>query len=95
MKNIFLYFLLVLVIIITSVLIIMYIFIPDFKQDWFGVAAGLFAIFAILSLSTEYFNPPKKGDLVKAPNKASKVIAGIIGILSGTLWIVSALPVWY
>jgi len=50
---------------------------------------GLAASFAIVILSSEYFFPPKKGDIIKAPNTLIKRSAGIMGLLSGMLWVLS------
>ena len=62
------------------------------NKEWFGVGAGLLAICAILAVATEYFFPPKRGDDIKAPNAFSRRGAGVIGIVSGLLWVLSAWP---
>lgn len=82
-------------IILASIIIVFYscyLAFYESNKEWFGVGAGLLAIFAILSISTEYFFPPKPGDPLTAPNSFSRRAAGLLGILSGILWVLSAWP---
>jgi hypothetical protein len=62
------------------------------NQDWLGVGAGALAICSLLSLFVDYFSPPSTGDVIHAPNKFARLSAGILGIMSGVLWILSAWP---
>lgn len=59
---------------------------------WLNLGAGLLAILAIICVASEYFSPPKPGDNIRAPDKFTRVTAGVTGLTSGVLWVVSA---WY
>ncbi|MCU7828462.1 MAG: hypothetical protein KZQ85_05295 [Candidatus Thiodiazotropha sp. (ex Myrtea sp. 'scaly one' KF741663)] len=61
-------------------------------QNWFGVGAGLLAIFALFSLFFDYFYPPKTGDVIHAPNKFARISAGTTGLGSGIYWVLSSWP---
>ena len=57
---------------------------------WFGVGAGMLAIFAILTLFCEYFS--RLGIRGAKPDPYARPRAGIIAIASGVYWVISAWP---
>ncbi|WP_143071658.1 hypothetical protein [Pseudomonas sp. NFACC39-1] len=59
---------------------------------WLNLGAGLLAILAIICVGSEYFSPPKPGDNIRAPDKFTRVTAGLTGLTSGVFWVASA---WY
>ncbi|WP_141690784.1 hypothetical protein [Pseudomonas sp. 1 R 17] len=61
-------------------------------SGWLNLGAGLLAISAITCVAGEYFSPPKAGDNIRAPDKFTRVTAGVTGLISGAMWVASA---WY
>ena len=57
---------------------------------WFGVGAGILAIFAILTLFCDYFSHLGIGGA--EPDPYAHARAGIIVIASGLFWVISAWP---
>jgi hypothetical protein len=62
------------------------------RQGWLNVGAAFLGIEAILCLTWEYFNPPRAGDNIRAPNRAARRSAGIVGIASGVFWVIGSWP---
>jgi phosphoglycerol transferase MdoB-like AlkP superfamily enzyme len=62
------------------------------NQSWFRVAAGSIAIFTIICLWKNYFNPPKRGEMIRAPNAFVLRCGGVQAIWSSTLLIIGAWP---
>jgi|GEM_PF-6694392 len=61
-------------------------------QGWFNVGAAFLGIEAICCIALDYFRPPKKGEIIKAPNRLSCISAGCIGLASGIFWILGSWP---
>ena len=62
------------------------------NQNWLGVGAGVLAILSLCSLFIDYFDPPKTGETIQAPNRFARISAGTLGIVSGIFWVLSAWP---
>jgi hypothetical protein len=59
--------------------------------DQFNFLAGLEATSAVIYIISDYFNPPRRGEPMWHPNKAARISAGILALLSGVFWTASAL----
>jgi len=62
------------------------------SSTWFGVGAGMLAIFAVLTLFCDYFSMLGIGGEKTRPDPYARPRAGIIAIASGVFWVISAWP---